>query len=326
MKKPILDVIVPCYNVETYIAEALESLLNQTFQNFEIIVVDDASSDNTYTIVKGFAERDNRIKLFSNEKNKGVAYTRNIGLALCNKKYIAYMDADDKSDCQRFELQIDFLENHSDIGAVSAGYKEIDIYGNEIGRAFVREYKPDEIKGNLLFSDIFYNAIAMFRRNIVVENDLRYCIEDKTAEDYRFWCKFSNYSKMYVMNSVLYEYRRREAGLTKLSIGTPELCSTLNSIHTYMLESLGIKLEDRQKEIFLQATSSSVAKKDLKHLKDALQHIVRQTKMKGQAKTAQIIKDRGKILLLNQTRDCFVRGKVLSGIYKKYRKIFYKEI
>lgn len=325
MEKPVLDVIVPCYNVEEYIAEALESLLNQSFQNFEIIVIDDASSDNTCAIVKQYAERDSRIKLISNEKNMGVAYTRNIGLSLCNKKYIAYMDADDRSVCKRFEQQSDFLEKHSDIGAVSAGYREIDIYGHETGRTFVKEYKPDEIKGNLLFSDIFNNPIAMFRRSIVVENDLQYCVEDKTAEDYRFWCRFSNCSKMYVMNSILYEYRRRDTSLTGLSINTSELSSTLHSIHTYMLDCLEMELEDSHKEIFLRATGSGLEKKNLKILNDALKCMVQQARMKKQTKTAQIIRTRGWILLLNQTRACYVQGKVMSNIYKTYRKIVYKE-
>lgn len=325
MEKPILDVIVPCYNVEEYIAEALESLLNQSFQNFEIIVIDDASLDNTCAIVKQYAERDSRIKLIPNEKNMGVAYIRNIGLSLCNKEYIAYMDADDRSVCKRFEQQIDFLEKHSDIGAVSAGYREIDIYGHEIGRIFVKEYKPDEIKGNLLFSDIFNNAIAMFRRSIVVENNLQYCVEDKTAEDYRFWCRFSNCSKMYVMDSILYEYRRRDNSLTRLNTNTSELCGTLNSIHEYMLDSLVIELEDRHKEIFLQATGSGLEKRDLKILNDALKCMVQQARMKNQIKTAQIIRIRGRILLLNQTRICYVQGGILLNLYRMYRKLIYKE-
>lgn len=325
MEKPILDVIVPCYNVEEYIAEALESLLDQSFQSFEIIVIDDASLDNTCAIVKQYAERDSRIKLISNEKNMGVAYTRNIGLSLCNKKYIAYMDADDRSIRKRFEQQIDFLERYSDIGAVSAGYREIDIYGHEIGRTFVKEYKPDEIKGNLLFSDIFNNPIAMFRRSIVVENDLQYCVEDKTAEDYRFWCRFSNCSKMYVMNSILYEYRRRDTSLTGLSINTSELSSTLHSIHTYMLDCLEMELEDSHKEIFLRATGSGLEKRDLKILNDALKCMVQQARMKNQTKTAQIIRTRGWILLLNQTRACYVQGGILLNLYRMYRKLIYKE-
>lgn len=93
--KELISIIIPTYNVEKYIRECLNSILNQTYTNFELIVIDDHSTDNTINIIKDIAKIDKRIKLFINEKTEGCAFSRNLGLKLYKGKYIAYIDADD---------------------------------------------------------------------------------------------------------------------------------------------------------------------------------------------------------------------------------------
>ena len=121
---PKLSVIMPAYNAEKYIGEAIESILNQTFTDFEFIIIDDGSSDHTADIIKGF--HDERIRFIQNEKNSGVANTLNKGLELSQGEYIARMDADDISLPARFEKQVAFMEANPDVAVVGCG---IELFG-----------------------------------------------------------------------------------------------------------------------------------------------------------------------------------------------------
>lgn len=112
-KKPAISVLMPVYNSEKYLNEAIESILNQTFVDFEFIIINDASNDNSENIIESY--QDSRIKYFKNEKNLGVAKTLNKGLKLAQGKYIARMDSDDISLPERLYKQFKFMEVYNDI-------------------------------------------------------------------------------------------------------------------------------------------------------------------------------------------------------------------
>lgn len=116
MKDELITVIVPCYNVEKYVAKCLDSIINQTYKNLEIIIVEDVSNDNTLKIVEEYTKKDSRIKLIRNEKNGGLAYSRNVGLANSNGNYISFIDSDDYISLDFYEKMINSIKNnHSDI-------------------------------------------------------------------------------------------------------------------------------------------------------------------------------------------------------------------
>ncbi|EAJ7443814.1 glycosyltransferase family 2 protein, partial [Campylobacter jejuni] len=100
---------MPCYNRQEYIVDAIESILNQTYSNFEFIIIDDCSTDNTYEIVKKYAENDKRIIVLKNEKNQGIVYALNRGFSIAKGKYIARMDDDDISLPNRLEKQVEYM-------------------------------------------------------------------------------------------------------------------------------------------------------------------------------------------------------------------------
>src|SRR5690625_6791695 len=118
-----ISVIMPAYNEERYIAESIQSILNQTFQDFELIIVDDGSTDKTFEIASSF--NDPRVKLYK-QQNSGPAAARNKALSLAKGKYIALQDADDRSKPERLEKQYDFLENNLDYIAVGTDADYID--------------------------------------------------------------------------------------------------------------------------------------------------------------------------------------------------------
>ncbi|MEH7321092.1 glycosyltransferase family 2 protein, partial [Priestia megaterium] len=108
---PTVSVIIPTYNVEAYIKETIQSVLNQTYQNFEIIIVDDCSTDGTVNVIKQF--QDTRINLFLNEKNSGPSYSRNKAINLAKGEWIAILDSDDWWDRARLEKMIQMGQDHN---------------------------------------------------------------------------------------------------------------------------------------------------------------------------------------------------------------------
>ena len=114
MQKKV-SVILPIYNASTYLKECIDSLINQTYSNIEIIAINDGSTDESVKIIEQYMKKDNRIKLYNNEKNMKLIYTLNKGLSLSSGDYIARMDSDDICRLNRIEKQVEFMEKNKDI-------------------------------------------------------------------------------------------------------------------------------------------------------------------------------------------------------------------
>ena len=132
MLKPKVSVVMAVYNGEQYLQEAIESILSQTFSDFEFIIVDDASTDCTPEIVQNYAKYDKRIRLMRNKRNLGLTKSLNRGLNVSQGIYIARQDADDLSLPKRLELQVHFLDDHIEIGALGAGVEIVDEKGSSL--------------------------------------------------------------------------------------------------------------------------------------------------------------------------------------------------
>jgi glycosyltransferase involved in cell wall biosynthesis len=128
----MVSVIMPVFNAKLYLSEAVESILSQTFADFELITIDDCSTDGSLEILKSFAEKDKRVLVLDNERNLGVTPTLNRGLATANGELIARMDADDISLPERLEKQAAFLKAHPEVGLVSGDALAIDAQGSTI--------------------------------------------------------------------------------------------------------------------------------------------------------------------------------------------------
>lgn len=127
---------MPVYNGEIYIGDAINSILNQTYKNFEFIIIDDASTDRSREIIEEYSKNDNRIIFIKNENNLKIAKTLNKGIRLAKGKFIARMDADDISLPTRLERQIKYLEKHENVFLVGTGFVEIDEQSKEIKKYF----------------------------------------------------------------------------------------------------------------------------------------------------------------------------------------------
>lgn len=163
MKNKLVSVIIPVYNVELYVEKAIRSIMNQTYKNLEIIVVDDCSTDNTYNIVKELQKKDSRIHLYKNEVNSQIAASLNKAFFHSSGEYIVRMDGDDISMPDRIEIMIEFLENN-DYDLVGSSMTAIDANDNIIG--YTKHYANQEILSKTLKYTIPMSHIWMAKRKV----------------------------------------------------------------------------------------------------------------------------------------------------------------
>ena len=207
-----ISVLMAVYNCDKYLREAIDSILNQTWNDFEFIIVDDGSTDNSLQIIKSYS--DPRIKVISYEENKGVAHARNVGLEQSNSEFIAIMDADDVALPDRLKEQYEYLMEHSEIDGIYARFKFLNADGKlvEEERA-IAYYNYKYVKAVMILENTIANPTAMFRRQIVEEYQLRYDETCKIGEDYRFWVEYLIYGKIVGLDKVLCYYRLRHHSL-----------------------------------------------------------------------------------------------------------------
>lgn len=205
---PKVSVLMACYNAERYLEKAIESILEQTFEDFELILLDDGSTDNSIKIEQQFALKDHRVRVEKNSTNQGLVFTRNRLLELAKGEYIAILDADDISYPQRLEVEIMYLEQHEDVDGISSACNFIDENGKHIGQLIFPPLNSNMVRAWLFFDDVIINSSSMFRRNIIVDNHLKYTDGYRVMEDYGLWTKYVVNGNWNVISTPLIEYRK----------------------------------------------------------------------------------------------------------------------
>jgi len=206
-----ISVLMPAYNASRYIAAAIESVQKQTFRDWELIVVDDASQDNTGKIVELLAEADSRITLIRQEKNGGVADALNAGLSVCSGEYVARHDADDLSAAQRFDLQVSYLDSHSSVGMIGASFW----FMAEDGEILCSQVMPENVPAKssaLLEGCLFCHGSVMVRKALVV--DMGGYDASYACEDYELWLRMNQRVPMANLRQPLYYLRLHSASVS----------------------------------------------------------------------------------------------------------------
>lgn len=225
MQNPRVSVIMSVYNGEKYIREAIDSIMNQTFKDFEFLIIDDGSTDSSPEIVRSYC--DPRIRLFKQE-NAGLTKSLNRGLNLANGKYIARQDADDISLPLRFEKQIEFLDKHPDVVLSSSNIEFIDDRGKSLGISN-RAVDPELIAWYLLFyNHIGGHSQVMFKRKSVM--DLGGYSEDFCySQDYELWLRLAKSNKIVILPDVLVKWRKHDDNISVKAIDEQQSYSLANS-------------------------------------------------------------------------------------------------
>lgn len=207
MNQPLVSILMPCYNVEKYVEESLNSILNQTYRNMEIVVINDCSTDSTGEILERMAQQDSRIRLISNEENLKLIKTLNKGIKLCKGDYIARMDADDISLPARIEKEVRFLESHKDHDIVSTQFYA---FRSENPGKRDRHYSPlhdNELRAYLLFKSGICHPAVMIRKRVFTELGLSFGEEYLHVEDYALWSEAIYKTKIANLSEALLLYR-----------------------------------------------------------------------------------------------------------------------
>ena len=212
---PLVSVVMPVFNGEKHLAEAIESILAQTFADFELVIVDDGSQDKSAEIIRSYVERDERIHLVQIAENGGEAAARNRGLAAAKGFYVAGMDCDDISLPERLWKQVKFMEDHPDIGAVGVHSR---VVSEDLKPIYIRE--PVQGHANILLDCFigvpFQHAALMMKRHLVLEvggydQTLVYSTDRDLMTGLMGRTRFAN------IPEILYVYRRHEGQLTSHS-------------------------------------------------------------------------------------------------------------
>jgi glycosyltransferase involved in cell wall biosynthesis len=200
-KSPLVSVILPVYNAEKYLLTSIKSILAQDYTNFELIIIDDCSSDNSFRIIQSIQDR--RITVVRNSQNIGGAASRNVGVNIASGKYICAMDADDISVSNRLSIQVQYLEKNQSVDLVGSGVK----YFGSRNIDLFRHTNLDIIKVFLLFHSYIPHPTFMYRRVKFEEHGLKYDSNYKIADDYDLQVRASEVLPIAVIPEMLVHYR-----------------------------------------------------------------------------------------------------------------------
>jgi len=196
---------MPFYNREMYLNDAIESILNQTYADFEFIIIDDGSTQPVKELLNGYREKDSRIKILSNETNQGISSSRNMGNRAAVGQYIANMDADDISLPDRFDKQVEYLDQHPEIAVLGAQIIAIDGNHKEIWRTSY-PLSPGLVRWGLIFNNQLNNPAVMMRRELLSDSGFQYGT-GIIAHDYALWINISRRYKLANLPAYLLLYR-----------------------------------------------------------------------------------------------------------------------
>jgi hypothetical protein len=217
MDIPTVSVVMSVFNGERFLAEAVDSILDQSFRDFEFIVIDDGSTDRTAEILSSYEKKDPRMQIFHQE-NRGLAESLNVGCALARGKYIARMDADDIAMKARLLQQVCFLEGHPEVAVVGGAIEAVDAAGKPLGieRALITDR---EIKAALLRGDCPFVHPAVLIRKAAFESVRGYRKLLPDAEDYDLWTRIGDRFELSNLETVVLKYRRHpyQASIRKCS-------------------------------------------------------------------------------------------------------------
>lgn len=219
-----ISVLMPVFNAAPYLAEAIESILNQSFENFEFIIVDDCSTDHSVEIIKKFAKLDSRIIFHRNEANLGIAGNRNRCVRLATSKYVAWQDADDISLRHRLYQQLNFLDANPGVAIVGGA---MEIFGSNETVSY-RKYPlcDAEIRRNIYKYSTIAQPTAMILRASLIDvgdYDLRY----PPSEDLDMTFRLGRKWRLANLDSILIKYRVNQNSVTQKSTRKMEIKSSI---------------------------------------------------------------------------------------------------
>ncbi|MCR4990913.1 MAG: glycosyltransferase [Lachnospiraceae bacterium] len=268
---PLISVIMSVYNEEAFIYDAIKSILDQTENDFEFLIVDDCSTDKTVEIIESF--KDERIRLIRNDENLGLTKNLNKALKLAKGKFIARMDGDDISLPDRFKIQTKFLNDHPDVMLISCN---TSTFGEQILVSDI-EGTPEELACTMLLRPVLAHPGFMFRRELYSAHGFTYDEHFRSAQDYDLASRVIKQFKIGVTPEVLLLYRNHRGQVSQ----NPSMKQTgfADEVRKRMLEDIGVRLSESEYNSYRKwAMESDADIKDYKVCKRILRRILSASK------------------------------------------------
>lgn len=261
---PLVSVILPVYNSSDFIFDSLSSILNQSLKDFELIIINDGSTDNSENIILNF--NDYRIKYLKNEKNIGLVNTLNIGIEFASGKYIARMDSDDIAHPLRLQSQVKFLEENEKIGIVGSFVQIITSKGTNSYRGFELPIDNRNIKTYLFFHNPFVHPSVLIRADIL--KNFTYSNDFTLAEDYFLWVKILEIYNGFNISSKLLNYRIHSNNVSSKNKQIQN--QSLYKIYSYLLSKYFVtdleKMTDLHFKFCVQNNEINISASDYKEI------------------------------------------------------------
>jgi len=265
---------MPVYNRENLIKFSVESIINQTFTDFEFIIVNDGSTDKTAEIIESY--NDKRIKLIHNEQNSGIVFSRNKGIENASGKYIAMFDSDDIAYPTKNQEQITFLEQNSDFGMIGTWAKFIDENGNHTGKSWKLPADSKKIPAMMLFRNYFVQASVIARREALPKH--LYSTGYDIVEDSKMWFEISLNHKVWNLQKYLLDYRVHTGNVT--NTGNEKQIRHSRKLFKYIFKHLEIEITEKELDAHFLIKNSDKIKSisELKEIENWLKKIINQNK------------------------------------------------
>ncbi|WP_018702960.1 glycosyltransferase family 2 protein [Anaeromusa acidaminophila] len=243
-----VSIVMPVYNAEKYVGDAIRSILQQSYTDFEFIIIDDASTDASVDVINSF--NDKRIKLYQNEINRGIVFSLNRGIALAQGSYIARMDADDISCRRRLEMQVAYMEKNMEIGVLGS---QAFLFLNSmlyLGRTSSLPFMHGEIVARQLFESALIHPSVLMRSKVFREHGFAYEDQYEACEDYGLWNKLSLVTKLENLPFCLLRYRIAAQSITaKANRKLEKRQKVLKQVYKEALSAFKIEPSARELEI-----------------------------------------------------------------------------
>lgn len=240
--KPEISIVMPIYNRQQYVKSAIDSILNQTFTNFEFIIVNDGSTDSTLEILQSY--KDERLVIINNEVNKGIVYSRNRGLKAARGNFIGMFDSDDIALPNKFEIQHKFLTNNPEFAMVGAWVRWIDENGKLLKKKW-KLHKPDKyIPAIMLFRNYFVQSTILIKKEAIPQGG--YSTGFDIVEDSKMWFDVSRKYKVANIHKYLVHYRVHSGNISDM--GEKHLTNS-KKLFRYIFKTLDIDPTEEELEI-----------------------------------------------------------------------------
>lgn len=315
----MVSVITSVYNCEKYIAEMIDSILKQTYKDWELIIFDDASTDNTWDIILNY--QDCRIKKFRNNENQGLTVNLNKALKIATGEYIARIDGDDVAYPRRLEKQVRFMNEHPDLVLLGCWMKS---FGSK-ELIMQKEIDFEVLKINLLFNVIAFHPSFIMRRDVLYKHHIHYNEYLKCAQDYDLEYQLSKHGKIENIPEILMKYRVHEGQVTTSKLEEQKFFAAIT--RERIISDLGIKLKKEECEAwnhFGTFDTSSNFDEEMEYIKGIIERIiaVNRTKQIYCEKTLKhVMSERlRKYIDSNKASDQNLISK--NGEWDKYHRLF----